>query len=163
MNQITILDILILVVFLYFVLRGYNNGFIKQTSTVVGLILALLIAIKFYQPFQKYLLPYLDFSDQIMQFISFSLLFVFVNIIIQLLGRALKNIMNALFLGPVDQVAGAALGLLKAGILTYFLVLFLAQIPYQGITELLNRSVLAGSLLEMTPLVKQRLSQIFGP
>lgn len=163
MNSITVLDIVLLVLFLYFLYSGYSKGFIKQTSTILGIIVALLIAINYYQWFEKYLLPYVDVSEQMLQFLSFAVLFILVNIFIHLLGVIFKKILDMLFLDPLDHVAGAVLGLLKGGLIAYFLVLILAQIPYNGLSEIVDRSFLAARLLDFTPIIKQNLQMFFGP
>ncbi|MDI3548426.1 MAG: rane protein required for colicin production [Halanaerobiales bacterium] len=163
MKGITFLDIAILILFLYFVLGGYNKGFIKQTSTLVGLVAALLIAINYYRDFQSYLIPYFDLSAGMMQFISFAVLFILVNLFIHLLGLVLKNLLNLLFLEPLDHIAGAALGLVKGVIIAYFLVLLLDQIPYSRANNLLDNSYLANSLLNVTPIIQKNLQDIFRP
>lgn len=163
MSGITFLDIGILILFLYFSIGGYNKGFIKQTSTIAGIILALLIAINYYDDFIPYVEPYVSVSEQMLQFISFAVLFILVNIFIHILGIVLKNIMNLLFLEPIDHAAGAALGLLKGGLLAYFLVLILKQVPYPGLEVQIDSSLLAPRLLNLTPLLQHSLQMIFRP
>lgn len=163
MNGITFLDIAILILLLYFVIGGYSKGFIKQTSTIVGLIAALFIAVNYYQDFQSYLLPYFSLSERMMQFVSFAILFVLVNIFIHILGMVIKKMINLIFLEPLDHITGAVLGLVKGGILAYFLVLLLDQIPYSSVTTLVNNSFLANRLLDLTPIVQKNLQDIFKP
>jgi membrane protein required for colicin V production len=163
LNGITFLDIAILILLLYFVIGGYSKGFIKQTSTIVGLIAALFIAVNYYQDFQSYLLPYFSLSERMMQFVSFAILFVLVNIFIHILGMVIKKMINLIFLEPLDHITGAVLGLVKGGILAYFLVLLLDQIPYSSVTTLVNNSFLANRLLDLTPIVQKNLQDIFKP
>ncbi len=163
MSGITFLDIGILILFLYFSIGGYNKGFIKQTSTLAGIILALLIAINYYDDFQPFIVPYVNASEQMMQFISFAILFILVNIFIHILGMILKKILNLLFLEPIDHAAGAAFGLLKGGLMAYFLVLVLDQVPYPGLETQIDSSLLAPKLLDMTPLLQHSLQRIFRP
>ncbi len=147
---------------MFFILRGYHKGFIKQTSTILGLLIALVIAIKQYQNFQVYLEPYLDVSLSMLQFISFAVIFIIFNLVVHILGLVLKNIINLIFLDPVDHIAGAVLGLLKGGILVYFFVLILMQVPLLELKEIVDKSFLASNILEMTPLIHQNIKEIFG-
>lgn len=163
MKGVSPLDISILILFLYFILRGYNKGFIRQTSRILGLVFALVVAINSYKGFQSYLEPYLDLSPRVMQFVSFAILFIIINIFVHLLGVVLKNIVDLLFLEPLDHIAGAALGLIKGGILSYFLVLLLAQIPYMFFVNLISESFLAESLLGLSPIIQKNLQEIFRP
>ena len=159
----SLLDIGILILFLYFILGGYKKGFIKQTSSILGLIVALIVAINYYRAFQPYLAPYIKVSPEMLQFISFAVLFVLVNLFIHLLGLVLKNILNLFYLDPLDHVVGAALGLVKGGFFSYLVVLLLAQIPYYDITQLLNGSFMATNLLDITPIIQQNLERFFRP
>ena len=159
----SVLDIGILILFLYFILGGYKKGFVKQTSAILGLIVSLIIAVNYYRVFQPYLQLYIKAAEEIVQFISFSILFILVNLFIHLLGMVLKNILNLLYLDPLDHVIGAALGLIKGGFVSYLLVLLLAQIPYSDITRLVNGSFMATNLLDITPIIQQNLENIFRP
>jgi membrane protein required for colicin V production len=161
--MLTVLDVIIFIVLLYFILRGYNRGFIKQTSTILGLLIALFIAINQYQNFKQLLIPFLNVSEGMLQFISFAVLFILVNIIIHILGIIAKNILNLIFLGPLDHIIGAALGLLKGGIFSYLIVLVLSQIPYSNVEHVLESSLLAKSFLDMTPLIHNNLQDFFRP
>jgi membrane protein required for colicin V production len=161
--MLTVLDVIIFIVLLYFILRGYNRGFIKQTSTILGLLIALFIAINQYQNFKQLLISFLNVSEGMLQFISFAVLFILVNIIIHILGIIAKNILNLIFLGPLDHIIGAALGLLKGGIFSYLIVLVLSQIPYSNVEHVLESSLLAKSFLDMTPLIHNNLQDFFRP
>lgn len=147
---------------MYFILHGYHRGFIKQTSTILGLLIALVVAIKQYENFQIYLEPYLDVSPPMLQFISFAVIFIIFNLVVHILGLVFKNLINLVFLDPVDHIAGAVLGLIKGGILVYLLLLVLTQIPLQELEDIVNRSFLASNMLELTPIIHQNIREIFG-
>ncbi|WP_230866989.1 MULTISPECIES: CvpA family protein [Halanaerobiaceae] len=154
---------MLLILFLYFVIGGFNKGFIKQTSMIIGIVFALLIAVNYYNGFQKYIAPYVETSPQLLQFISFAVLFIAVNVLVHLLGMVFKNVIDFLFLKPIDHAAGALLGLLKGGLLAYFLVLFLNKLPVTSISQQVQNSFLATRLLSMTPFLQQNLQNIFRP
>ena len=162
MNGLTILDIIILILFLYFVIKGYNKGFIRQTSKILGLIIALLVAIKQYQDFEGFLTPYLEVSPPLLSFISFSIIFIVFNIVIHILGISLKKATNFLFLGPVDSIAGAFLGFLKSGILVYLIIYILNEVPHDYVINMLDESYFASNILELTPVIQQNLNKMFG-
>lgn len=160
--SITAIDLIILVVFLFFVFGGYNRGFIKQTSTIIGIIFALIIAINYYKVFIPILEPRIAVSEEMLQFISFAILFILINLFVHLVGMILKRIMDALFLKSIDQAAGAVLGIVKGFIVSYFLVLMLSHIPYLSVKEHIASSILAVRILEMTPIIQNTLQNIFN-
>jgi len=161
--SITAIDLIILIIFLFFVIGGYNRGFIKQTSTIIGIILALIIAINNH----RFLMPFLEkrilVSEEMLQFLSFAILFVLINLFVHLLGFILKGVMDALFLKPIDQAAGAILGIIKGVFVSYFLVLILSHIPYLTVQEYLGSSILADRILDLTPIIQNTLQNIFRP
>ncbi len=163
MDIINFLDIIILVILLFFAYNGFRRGFIDQTSTILGLLAALFVAVRQYEYFQQFLEPYLDLSTSLLQFISFAVIFIVVNIVIHVLGITLKKIVDAIFLQPVDKAAGFLLGIFKAAIIIYLLILIMAQIPYQKINDVLNESFLAKRIIEASPLIQSKIEEIFRP
>ncbi|MFW5719357.1 MAG: CvpA family protein [Halanaerobium sp.] len=163
MDIINFLDIIILVLMLFFAFNGFRRGFIDQTSTILGLIAALFVAVRQYQYFETLLEPYLDLSPSMLQFISFTAIFIVVNIVIHVLGISLKRLTDAIFLQPVDKAAGFILGLLKAGIIIYLLILIMAQIPYSRVNNVLEESFLAQRVIEASPFIQSKIEEIFRP
>ncbi|ADO76975.1 CvpA family protein [Halanaerobium praevalens] len=163
MDTINFLDLIILVIFLFFGYNGFKRGFIDQTSTILGLLAALFVAVRQYEYFTQFIAPYLDLSISLLQFIAFAIIFIVVNIIIHILGITFKKIVDAIFLQPVDHAAGFLIGILKAGIIVYLLILILAQIPYHKINDVLNNSFLAKRIIEASPLIQSKIEEIFRP
>jgi len=163
LDIINFLDIIILVILLFFAYNGFRRGFIDQTSTILGLLAALFVAVRQYEYFTQFLEPYLDLSVSMLQFISFAVIFIVVNIVIHVLGIILKKIVDAIFLQPVDRGLGFLLGIIKAGIIIYLMILILAQIPYQNINDVLNESFLASRIIEASPFIQSKIEEIFRP
>jgi len=163
LDIINFLDIIILVIILFFAYNGFRRGFIDQTSTILGLLAALFVAVRQYEYFTQFLDPYLDLSVSMLQFISFALIFIVVNIVIHVLGITLKKIVDAIFLQPLDRALGFLLGIVKAGIIIYLLILILGQIPYQNINDVLNESFLASRIIEASPFIQSKIEEIFRP
>ena len=161
-GSITVIDILISIILLYFIFEGYKKGFVKQTATILGILLSLYLAISKYAEFQYYIKPYLNVSDAFLQFISFAIIFIAVNIVIQIFSNVLEKMTKYPFIKPFNQVGGALFGLLKGGVLVYFLLLILSEIPYQSLAETLKQSMFANRFLELTPYIKENLEQLFG-
>lgn len=96
MDIINFFDIIILVMMLFFAYNGFRRGFIDQTSTILGLIAALFVAVRQYDYFRVLLEPYLDLSTSLLQFISFVVVFIVVNIAIHVVGITIKRIIDAI-------------------------------------------------------------------
>lgn len=149
---------------LYFVIIGYKKGFVRQTSMILGIIAALVISMNYYNDFIPVIEPFINVGEdtRLMQFISFAILFIGINLFVHALGFMAKKILDALFLKPVDHAAGAALGLAEGFIVSYLLVLMLSYIPYVSLTEHISESILAARILDMTPFLQTSLQNIFS-
>ena len=148
---------------LFFAYNGFRRGFIDQTSTILGLIAALFVAVRQYDYFRVLLEPYLDLSTSLLQFISFAVVFIVVNIAIHVVGITIKRIIDAIFLKPVDRAAGFILGLIKSGIIIYLLVIIMVEIPYQNINDVVEQSFLGSRLLEASPYIQSQIEELFRP
>ena len=73
----------------------------------------------------------------------------------------IKNIIDIIFLEPVDRLLGGLLGVIKGGLLCYLLVLILDQIPYTQVVKIVDSSYLAGNLLKLTPIIQENIQNIF--
>ncbi|NLM96171.1 MAG: CvpA family protein [Halanaerobiaceae bacterium] len=160
--NIAVIDLVVMVIFLYFGFTGYNRGLVKQASTIIGIILALLISINYYDLFVPLLEIYLAFSRELLQFLSFAILFILINVFVFILGNICKKILDVLFLGIVDRVAGAVLGLVKGFLISYFLVLLLSYIPFEPLVDHISASVLAARILDLTPFLQDTIQDIFN-
>lgn len=161
MQGITALDLILGIIFLYFFIRGFKKGFIKQTSTILGIIIALIGALRYYDQFRIFLSDFVDASLPLLQFISFAIIFIVFNLVIHILGVIIKNIIDIIFLEPVDRLMGGLLGVLKGGLICYLFVLILDQIPYTQVVEILDTSYLAGNLLKLTPIIQENIQSFF--
>ena len=161
MQIINLFDFILIVFFLLFIIRGYKEGFIEQISIILGIVVSFYLAIRFYPEIHILLIPYFDLSARLLDFISFSLIFIIFNILIHLLTESLKNIFNILFLKSIDQLAGAFLGFIKGFLIIYLLVLFVNQIPYNKLRILVDNSIVAEYFLDMTPIIQNSLENFF--
>lgn len=160
MPALSILDLIIGIIVLFFLITGYKKGFVRQTATILGLLISVYISIYFYLDFVIFLERFLDLSPTILQFISFAVIFIVFNVIIHLLGEALKSLLDSLYLESADRAAGILFGALKGVALVYLMVVILDQIPLPEIESIIENSYLAVWLLDLTPLIQEALGGI---
>ncbi|MGM0437140.1 MAG: CvpA family protein [Bacillota bacterium] len=161
MQSLNVLDLILILFFLLFIINGYKNGFIEQISVILGIVISFYFAIRFYPEMEVLLVPYFDIPERLLEFISFSLIFIILNILIHLLAEGIKNILDLLFLKSLDQLMGAFLGLIKGILILYLLILFINQIPYTKVRNLVDNSIIAKNFLEMNPKIQNSLENFF--
>lgn len=124
------LDIGIIIITVFFVVRGIFRGFFREIGSIVGLILGLILAIwasnSYYSIAAEYISPYIGIAwRDVLYFISFALIFFIVMAACILIGLALQRFAKAVFFGWLDRSLGATLALVKAVLISYLIILLI--------------------------------------
>lgn len=124
-------DIVIFIFLAFFAFRGIFRGLVTELIMLVSLILGFIIAFTYFPQLQNILLktfPLLpEFAAQILAFI---LLFLAVNIVLRLIGKALNKFVHFTFLNSINRVAGGLFGFFKAALLVSLFILIIEQTPF---------------------------------
>jgi len=118
------LDILILVILGFTLIRGLFRGFIGEISSITGLIAGFFLANRYH----SMLLPLMDSilpDPGIAQLLSYALVFCTGLVGVLMIAAVLRHMLKIVLLGWVDRLAGAVIGLLKGGLICVLLVLLL--------------------------------------
>ena len=93
---------------------GYRQGFLMELFSFAALILGVLGAFKLLGYAIVWLSDQFNINETILPYVAFAVVFIAILIAVKLIGKIIKVSIDKTFLGRVDQVAGAALGVLKA-------------------------------------------------
>jgi len=129
--RLTYFDILVLLIFLLFIIRGFWIGFIRQIAFIVALTLGFVIAGHYHESFYQYLQKLINSSPLAFVF-SYLILFAVIYSVIALLGLGLKMVMDVILLGWFDRIVGGFAGALKA--------LFISTLLFMALSSLLAGS-----------------------
>ena len=123
------LDILILVIMLYCLIRGIFRGLIKEIAAIIGVFGGFFFAYSYYGEVSVLLKRWIT-DTAYLNILSFIIIFAIVFILVSILGVIIKYLLNIAYLGWVDRICGAGFGGLK-GILivSVLLVAFTAFLP----------------------------------
>lgn len=155
----TTLDIILLIPLAFGAYLGFKKGLLLEIIAVLAFVLAIIGGFKLMEVGVTFLSAYLENYGQLLPFISFILLFLLIILLINMLGKALKKVIDMTLLGGLDRFAGAVLGLLKWGlgvsILLWLLFHFGIRLPGQD-----EAHVLYPFLVEVGPNLIDRLSSL---
>ena len=112
-SGISAFDVLILLIFIAFLARGIWIGFIRQISSLTGMIGGFALAGYFDSEFYRLILPYID-NSEIAFLITYILLFLLFFYLIKLVGFALKKVMDVTLTPWFDRTVGGVFGVIKA-------------------------------------------------
>lgn len=112
LSGITAFDVLALLIFLAFLVRGIWIGFIRQISSLVAMIGGFAFAGYFDSDFYHLVLPYID-NSHIAFLVTYILLFIAFFFLIKLIGMGLKTVMDVSLTPWFDRMVGGLFGFIK--------------------------------------------------
>ncbi|MBK6267036.1 CvpA family protein [Marivirga sp. S37H4] len=107
------LDILLLIPLIFGAYLGFRKGLLLEIVSLVAFVLAIVGAFKLLDFGIELLQPYFEKWDTALPIISFIVLFIAILLIVNLIGKIVKKVLDMTLLGGLDNFAGAVLGLLK--------------------------------------------------
>jgi membrane protein required for colicin V production len=136
-----LLDIVIISAMVLLIVKGLLRGFIRETASLAGVVLGILLGHRFQPQLSAYLKPFLP-QTSLLPVISFAVIFFVVLVSSNLLGYLFKLLFEKSFLGWLDRTLGVGLAVTKGIILTYLAIVLLTFfLPAK--TPLIARSKLA--------------------
>ncbi|NOY49153.1 MAG: CvpA family protein [Chlorobi bacterium] len=119
---INLIDLIFLVPIMFFAYSGYKKGLIIEAATLGALILGLYFAIYFSDIAGGFLNKTFNIEQKYMGALSFVLTFIVVVFGVIAVGKALEKIVDILFLGFLNKMAGAVFGIIKGALFISVLI-----------------------------------------
>jgi membrane protein required for colicin V production len=119
-----ILDLIILGLMTFFLIKGIFRGFFRELSSLAGVISGLLVGNHYYGPVANLLRVHIPF-EKFLPLISFIILFILVVIVFNLFGLLLHHLFKRFFIGWFDKGLGVFFALTKGVIICYLLIVLL--------------------------------------
>lgn len=139
LNDITSFDVIVVLLFLLFILRGTWIGFMRQLAVFVALVAAYLLAGTYTDEVMPVAAGFID-NPKTFFYLGFFLLFFLGSIFLFLLGKALHLVMEVSLAGWFDRLLGLLLGGVKGVLVTSFLFMAVSSSLISA-NELLQRSL----------------------
>lgn len=136
-----VLDIVLGVPMLFLIYKGWRRGFVREVTTLVGVLLGIWAAVHLSQQ----VADMLDLQGESAVLIAFFVCFVGALVLAYLLGRMVEGLMKATHISLLNHVAGAATGLVTA--LCILAVLLNYVVMFDKQEKLITHDTKAGSVL----------------
>ena len=128
-------DILFTIILLYFTVRGFLNGLIKEISRLGGLILSCYLASEYHEKLIPLIQQYF-ITEETAQVISFLILFFLIIIIIKFLSSFTQKFFEFVYLGWLNKLLGALLGFTKGLVVLSILIFCMYRgLPIKAINQ----------------------------
>ncbi len=171
------IDIILLILLIGGIIVGAKRGLVVQLIHMIGFIIALVVAYKYYKPLSEYFvlwIPYpavnensqftlvveqLDLEQTFYQLLAFALIFFVVKFALQLIASMFDFLKYLPVLGFFSKILGAVLGFIEAYILLFIFVYVFALLPLDAVQSRLENSGIAQYMLEHTPYFSEKVKE----
>jgi membrane protein required for colicin V production len=151
------LDIVIIILLIISAFGGLASGLIKSVLSLVGLIVGVVLAGRFYIGLSG-LLAFIQ-NQNIARIVAFLIIFLIVVVIAAVLGSILTKAVSALLLGWLNRLGGAVFGIILGAVFIAAILVILAK--YAGGNSVISGSAIAPVLVDRFPLVLALLPKEF--
>lgn len=127
------IDIVIAVILLFGLVKGYMKGLFVEITSLVGLVLGVYGALHFSFFLSNILKDNVSWDESMIQIVAFAGTFIIILLALVFLGKALTKIAETIFLGFFNKLLGAVFGVLK-----YALILSIVFLIYDQINSSLK-------------------------
>ena len=122
------IDMFIIVLLIWAVFRGFTQGFIMQLTLLAALALGIFAALKLSGFTAEKLVDYISVSSESLYLISIGITFVLVFIGVNLVGKLVEKMVEAVQLSFINRLFGVIFSLGKTVILLGILLAFINRI-----------------------------------
>ena len=149
------LDIIIAIVLFLFGFKGYRKGLIIEVVTLLAFGVGIYGAMHFSDFTAAHLQEVMEINPKYLNTIAFVLTFILLVIVVNLIGRAVTNIIKAMNLSFFNKLCGFVFGVDKGVLLCSILLLVLNNFQLIGILkpEVREQSKLYPYIEETVPYV----------
>ncbi len=161
--MITWIDILIIVVIIFYALDGYRQGFWKIILDILTVIISLVIALKFY-PLAGNLFVAWGLDINLARPVGFFVLWTVTQIIFYLLAILIFHYFPKYSEGrKTGKILGIFPGIIKGLMIVAIFLIILITLPFAtSFKNTLSKSLIAGPLIKSTARIEGQMAKIFG-
>jgi len=124
-----VIDIVILLILIFFFISGARRGLIRQVIDIVGIILAFIGAFYLAHYLAEYLERSIELTYNISLVVAAIVIFIGILIIFHALGLLFKKLAEITLFDSVDRVGGGLFGAFKGVLLISLLLVIALNIP----------------------------------
>jgi len=146
-------DIAILAILIFAGISGFRKGFVMEVVSLLTLIVAIFVGFKLLHEGISFLRDHFEVSGNVLPYLSFLILFVGTILLMNLLGRVFKKVLNMTLLGSVDNIAGAVFGVMKWSFGISALLWIFSYFEINPLENYIDNAVVYPIILSIAPTV----------
>lgn len=165
-----IIDIILLIILAYGLLKGLTRGGVLQLFSLIGFVVALVVARLYSSDLGDLISSIIPSSDpetdssvwaMFYNAIGFTLLFFLVQIVISKIASMLNIFTKLPVIGFLNRIMGAVLGFVQMYLVAFVIIILLFLTPIGSAKELIEDSSLAMYMINSTPVLSEFFKTMF--
>lgn len=156
-----VIDLVFLVLLLIGGYRGFQKGLLLELIALSSIFLAVILSMRFMPVVSDFL--YKTFPDLggTIPLVSFIIVFVIVLVILNLVGKSIKKVLDLTLLGRLDDIMGLIVGLLKVSIILSFMIWIYNNLLGEVPEDWVGNSILFPYIQKLAPKLVDSLDFLF--
>ncbi len=158
------LDIIIAIILLLFGVKGFSKGLIIEVVTLLAFAVGIYGAMHFSDFTAEHLKEFMEINPKYLNTTAFVLTFILLVILVNIIGRMVTKLIQAMNLGFFNKLGGAVFGMAKGVLLCSIMVMVLNNFQLLGIVkpEVREQSKLYPYIEETVPYVYRGFDLVKG-
>jgi len=152
MSNIPVIDLIFAILIVLMAIHGYVKGFIEEIFSWAALVLAIWVAVLFYNAGAAFIrTKIMQDVRYVPEIFAFIAIFLIVMLFLKMLERVLKDLITGAKLGGANKLLGLIFGIVEGLTLTTLIVFILTIQPLFDASKIIADSIFGQILL---PLIK---------
>lgn len=158
--EFNLIDIVIIILSIFCMIKGYRLGLVKQLTALLSIIVAIYIAQEQYEIIANVLVKEFDLTLKISSIISFFLIMIIVALVINSLGYFFTQLLDIIFLAVIDNLGGLLFGFIKGFLVIYIGLFLLNRLPIDLVQKQISESYFAPKVLSFSSVVDHKIKEL---
>lgn len=148
-----VVDIVLLIILGFGTYKGFSTGLLMQLLGIIAFFVAIIGGFHLMQWGADFLGQYMNGYREILPFLSFVIIFILIMVLINMVGKGLKSVLDMTLLGSFDNLAGAMVGLLKWAFVLSIVIWIVGSFGLVAIEDYSERTTIFPLVATLAPLV----------
>lgn len=138
------LDIILGIFIIFFAWRGWRKGLVGEVIETVGVFVAIIVTVRFYPKIEDWF----GLTSPWSRIIIAALVFVAIMVVLTLIGKGIRKLLEKASLGTVEKSLGLVFGLFKACLIVALLSAVLLRAGADG-KKIVSDSLVARTNIQL--------------
>lgn len=157
---VNVVDIAIAVPLIAMFLKGLKNGFVHETLTLVGQVLAIFMAFTYMEQVGKILASFMGLSGPALPLVAFLVIYLLFILLTHVIIKLINTLLKIAFLSVFNMILGGVFSTFKAVLLASVVLILLAGFNIPG-SESRTTSYMYAYIVPIAPSTYNVIAKVY--